>query len=29
MNTQEELQVAVSEMQRGTFIKTGIKGKPF
>src|SRR4029079_4519506 len=28
MNTQEELQVAVSEMQRGTFIKTGIK-KPF
>ena len=28
MNTQEELQQAVSEMQRGTFIKTGV-GKPF
>ena len=29
MNTQEELQVAVSEMQRGTFIKTGNKNRPF
>ena len=28
MNTQEELQQAVSEMQRGTFIKTGV-AKPF
>ena len=29
MNTQEELRVAQAEMQRGTFIKTGNKGRMF